>query len=148
MKKLRTLLLAGVLALGLGCEKDSEQFVAPNTADVRGTWYEHGSSGGWYGPNNEWGFGWFYLEQSGTNISGKWEHELYDKGKVYDDLTNVRGTVQNDHLIVRLDSESSYEPLVDVRVQGNNAGRLERVSSESVRRATPWNPDGEGEPRQ
>ena len=160
---------AAVLAAVTGCEDDEPEYVALGTADVRGTWYEHGSRGGWYGPNHEWGFNWYYFKQYGTNIEGKFEFELYDQNDTYASLMDVRGVVQGNSIsITRFDYFDeplrSIEAVVDGDViegiehvpasdipdysNTNNPPwhieafdmdfRLERTSSNIVRRATPW----------
>jgi len=62
-------------------ESFTHEYVEEGNADVRGTWYKHGSSGGWYGPNNEWGFGWYYLRQYGKVLVGSFEPELHNRGR-------------------------------------------------------------------
>lgn len=147
MKKLIQRLLLGTAFAAMpflvGCEKDSggDQFVSPGTADVRGTWYKHGNSGGWYGPNKEWGFGWVYVdEQNGTNVQGRYENELYEQGYDYESLSDLRGTITGNHLVMSIfnNEQSATVPIVNVTVNGNSAGRLERVSQDIVRRAKPW----------
>ena len=91
--------LAGAIAIFGGCEieesdsvlPNKQEYVNPGAADIRGTWYDKGLSGGWYGPNKTWGFSWWYLKQYGTNIEGKFEQELYRDHDSYDSLEQVTG---------------------------------------------------------
>jgi len=122
---------------GLGLE---DQYVSENTSDVRGTWYKHGNAGGWYGPNEEWNFGWYYLKQYGNDVEGKYEHELYTTKAYYNDLETVTGTITGDKLVL-MKFDTNNIPFVDLEettVVGNTCGKLERTNTGIVRRATPW----------
>lgn len=152
------LLFAGVLLAGpliTGCEEDDDddehQYVSPGTADVRGTWYDDGLSGGWFGPDDTWGFEWYYFEQYGTNIEGRTDYELYDQNNGYDELDRVFGTVQGNSLYLTiLDWEGDVWSTVRANVNGDALSgteyrpdysidfELERTSSNIVRFATPW----------
>jgi len=72
-----------------------KEFVAPNTIDVRGTWYEHGWSGGWFGPEKEYNFNFWSFRQYGNKIQGVLQHELYDHEE--GDLT---GTINGNKLVL------------------------------------------------
>ena len=136
--------------------EEPEQYVAPNTKDIRGTWYSPGNSGGWYGPYNEWGFGWYYFEQYGEDIRGKCEYELYQQGWGYDYLNDVRGKITGDRLYLL---EYDYEGNIMFKINANVGGGeiegtetiasgeyqgstsdfyLKQTSSEIDRRNTPW----------
>jgi hypothetical protein len=134
----RLFLGAAVLAAIAGCEKENSvhkrpEYVAPETADIRGTWYEHGSSGGWYGPNDEWGFGWYYFTQYGTNIEGKFEFELYKQDKPYSTLRDVTGTVSgNDISLIVFDYDDTLDRTIDAAVNGNVIEGIEHVPAFDV----------------
>jgi len=76
-------------------DEDKSQFVATNTANVKGVWYEHGWSGGWYGPNQEYNFKFLSLKQYGTNIQGVYQDELYN-----DRSGDIVGTINSNRLTV------------------------------------------------
>lgn len=136
--------------------RDTCLYVAPGDAIVCGTWYEHGNSGGWYGPYNEWGFGWFYFKQDGSNIEGKYEHELYQQGYPCSELRRVSGVINGDALsLTTFTFDGSVSSTITAIVSGNiidgvesgstTAGstytapiNLERTNIVIERRATPW----------
>jgi len=57
-------------------KEEPKEFIAPNTADVRGTWSEQGFVRGWYGFNKKTDFNYFSLKQYGTNVTGVFQEEL------------------------------------------------------------------------
>lgn len=69
---------------------------ATNAADVRGTWYEHGSTGGWYGPYKEYNFHFLFLKQDGTNIQGEYQSELYP------DRWPITGSIESSNLTLTI----------------------------------------------
>ena len=122
-----------------GINDSRQQYVAPNTADVRGTWYGHGSSGGWFGPNQEWGFAWYYLKQYGTDVEGKYEYELYEQNNNYYSLSNLSGTITgNKMLLTHINEDGTYGRALEGTVKGDTWSNSERTSQDIVRRATPW----------
>jgi len=76
-------------------DEDKSQFVTTNTANVKGVWYEHGSRGGWYGPDKEYNFHFLSLKQYGTNIQGVYQDELYN-----DRFGDIIGTINSNRLIL------------------------------------------------
>jgi len=179
-------ILAGALAFSSGCElgyRDDNpnpapgpiemEYVDPGAADVRGTWYEHGSPRGWYGPNKEWGFGWWYFKQYGTNIEGKFEDELYYQNNSYHSLISVKGVVNGNKLsLIKHNLDGNTDSTIDAAVNRDLIMgkqhfpeedipasdyykafhmdaftvkfRLERTGSNIIRRTTSWNPAGYG----
>lgn len=153
-KTLLSLLAISIIGLA-GCEPEEdkkEQFVPEGTADMRGTWYDRGAKGGWYGPEKTWGFGWLYFEQYGTNIFGREDPELYLQNNAYEDLPELTGTIDGNrfHLTKRFyDLTSTINGtinrdsinLVETDPEFGSWGEhYERVNSNVVRMATPWNP--------
>ena len=157
MRSIKNILLAGIFTLcistscGLG---GPTQFVDPNTADVRGTWYMHGASkNGWFGPDNEYWFGWYYLEQYGSEIRGRYEHELYYKGKEIKELTEVIGTMKGNEITfnriypdnpnaTRHDYHGTFIEPDSIDMRNSSAEgyqNMKRVSNRFERRLTPWN---------
>lgn len=163
MKTLKNILLSGIAGLALlanyGCEKeDPEQYISEGAADVRGTWYDKGNLGGWYGPDNTWGFEWYYFEQYGTNITGKYEHELYQQYEQYDYLPDLNGSVEGNkiHLVtysvgnpstsIEGTASGGVISFTETDLQweyGSWVDRIEKVNNNAVRRSTPWNPGGD-----
>ena len=92
---------------------------AADTANIGGSWYEEGQPGGW-GPRDDWGFSWYYIEQDGTEIGGRWEYELYQQGYSYGALRTVRGAVNNNHVTLTLyNFDGTAATWIDATVLGN-----------------------------
>jgi len=139
-----------------GCEKEGDsQYVSPDTADVRGTWYDPGSTGGWFGPDNRWGFEWYYLEQYGTNIEGKTEFEFYEQNDTYGSLQNLKGNVNGNKIsLTTFSYDNTPDEVIEATVNGGVIqGRgtypyegdyypygffIQQVSPNIERRRTPW----------
>jgi len=153
--------LSSVLS-GCGVESmiTNPQYVEEGCADVRGTWYQHGStSGGWYGnPNDpkfasEWGFSWYYLKQYGNKIEGKSEYEFYKNNNKYNSLPDVVGNVEGNKVYLQvLDDSGATEFTVETTAEGDvmttekttgegisgRKGNFDRISPEIERRKDPW----------
>jgi hypothetical protein len=135
-------------------EDNSKEYVAPNTVDVRGTWYEHGYNGGWYGPDKEWSFHFWSIRQYGTNIQGKFQTELYDSS------LDITGTINSNKLALILQMKDETRVNLNVIIDGEQgigkkigwlsyynkdtngyAAHIERVSTNYMGRAPPKKKD-------
>jgi hypothetical protein len=132
------------------------QYVEEGCADVRGTWYQHGQpNSGWHGPDKEWGFSWYYLEQHGKKIEGRAEYEYYDNNTRYDNLPLVMGNVEGDRVYLQVidrngvncltfDAEVLREDFMMPSVMSGEWHKsglypeAERVSPKIERQICPW----------